>query len=65
MNIKSRWAALKCRLGFHQFMDLQRRDETLGQSAVEECLRCKSHRYVFRPLWGKDGQMHPRVEIRA
>lgn len=55
---------LLCRLGIHRYMDLQRNNEHCGQDAVEECVLCGAHRYVFRPFWGKDGPMHPRIENR-
>ena len=53
---------IKCAFGIHQWMDLQRREEVLGQDVVEECLRCKKHRSGFRLFWGKDGPMHPRIQ---
>jgi hypothetical protein len=43
-------------------MDLQHHDECFGQAAIEECVLCEKWRSVFRPLWRKDGPMHPRVE---
>jgi len=60
----ARMKPLMCRLGFHKYADLQRQDETLGQTALEECLRpeCCAHRMVFRFLQHKNGPMHPRVE---
>lgn len=55
------WSKLLCSVGFHKYMDLDRGDETMGQNATQECVRCFKHEYVFRPFWRKDGPMHPRV----
>lgn len=52
----------RCRFGFHDWFDLQRREETFDQLALEECVRCGKWRSVIRPFWRKDGPMHPRVE---
>lgn len=52
---------IACALGFHKYMDLQRVNETIGQSAVQECVRCGKAESVFRLAWAKDGPMHPRV----
>ncbi len=56
---------LLCAIGLHKYMDLQRDDERLGQNATEECICCQQSRSVFRPFWGKEGAMHPRVQRRA
>lgn len=53
---------IKCAIGIHEYMDLQRQYERFGQEAVEECIYCFKHRCVFRPFWSKDGPMHPRVQ---
>lgn len=55
------WRKFKCWRGSHEYMDLQRENERFGQNASEECIHCMKHRCVYRPFWGKDGPMHPRV----
>mgnify|MGYP000269887290 CR=1 FL=1 len=51
-----------CWLGWHEYMDLCRDYETMGQSATQECIHCAKHEYVLRPFWSKEGPMHPRVQ---